>query len=83
MSGFATSLEELERLIAAPQKAIADHVTAVKQSGGKPIQMPQVVVPKPAVVPPVQQLVPKQQPTITNPTVVPPKKGGCGCWGQK
>lgn len=82
MSGIATSLEELERLISAPQKTISDHVAAVQQSGGKPIQMPQVVV-KPPVAPPVQQPVPKQQPTITNPTVVPPKKGGCGCWGQK
>lgn len=82
MAGFATSLEELKQLIIAPQKIIAEHVAAVKQSGGQPVQMPQVVV-KPPVVQPIQHTVTRQQPTVSNPTVVPPKKGGCGCWGKK
>lgn len=84
MSTFAMSLEELEKSIAAPQQTITEHVEAVNRSGGKPVQMPQVVVvPKPVVVTPVQQPAPKQQPSIANTPVVPPKKGGCGCWGSK
>lgn len=84
MADFATSLEELERAIVAPQKTIVEHVETVKKSGGKPVQMPQVVVvPKPVVVSPIQQPTPKQQPSIANTPVVPPKKGGCGCWGSK
>lgn len=83
MSEFATSLEELEKAIVAPQKTIVEHVETVKKLGGKPVQMPQVVAPRPVVVPPVQQPATKQQPSIANTPVVPPKKGGCGCWGSK
>lgn len=84
MSGQATSLEELRKLIARPQQIINNHLEDVKKSGGKPIQMPQAVT-KPVVVQPVQQVPPVQQPkpVIANPTIVPPKKGGCGCWGKK
>ena len=82
MSGFATSLEELNRLIVSPHKTIADHIAEVERSGGQPVQMPQVVIKQP-VAPVVQQPLPKQQPTINNPQIVPPKKGGCGCWGTK
>ena len=81
MSEFATSLEELEKAIAAPHKTIVDHVETIKQSGGKTVQMPQVGS-KPIGVPPVQQPAPKPQPTVANTPVVPPKKGGCGCWGS-
>ena len=82
MSGQATSLDELRKLIARPQQIINKHIEDLKKSGGQPIQMPQVVK-KPEVVQPVQQPATKQQPTVVNPTIVPPKKGGCGCWGKK
>lgn len=84
MAGFTYSVEDLDnmRKVPLPIAVISSHLEEVRRANSPTIQLPKVVV-KPPVAPPVQQPVPKQQPTVANPVVVPPKKGGCGCWGKK
>lgn len=78
---IAVSQKEAHDLTQKDSKVVKAHKAAVQQNGGQPVQMPQVVS-KPPVVQPVQQPAPRQQ-TVTPTPVVPPKKGGCGCWGKK
>ena len=73
------SLEELQNTLSAPLRIIEKHLEAIKANGVRPIQMPQVVTPVPPVVRPVQ---PNITPAINNTPLIPPTKGGCGCWGK-
>jgi hypothetical protein len=74
------SLEELQKklkeendlkLKLEQQKAIAAnaHMQQILDAPKNTVQMPQVQ--------------PKVNPAINPITVIPPKTGGCGCWGNK
>lgn len=49
-------------------KKTEQHLTEIKSAPNNTVQMPQVK---------------KQAPTINTAPTIPPKKGGCGCWGNK
>lgn len=79
MSIIATSLKEFINKIKKEgeenKKKTEIHLDEIKSAPNHTVQMPQVS--KPVEVPRVQQ------PVIQPKVAIPPKKGGCGCWGNK
>ena len=79
MSIIVTSLKEFISRVqkeSDENKRKADnHLAEIKSAPNNVVQMPQVK--KPAEANRVQQ------PVIQPRTVIPPKTGGCGCWGNK
>ena len=76
---IATSLKEfinkIQRESEENHKKAATHISEIKAAPNNTVQMPQVKNP------PAPQRV--QQPVIKQEKVIPPKTGGCGCWGNK
>ena len=79
MSIIVTSLKELIDRIKKEgedsKKKASTQISEIKNAPNNTIQMPQVQKPSEA-----QRV---QQPVIQPKKIIPPKTGGCGCWGNK
>ena len=76
---IATSLQDfinnIQKEIQENKQKTEKHLEEIRTAPNNTVQMPQV---KTSAV--AQQV---QQPVIKQRVVIPPKKGGCGCWGNK
>ena len=79
MSIIVTSLKEfinrIQKESEENQKKAEKHLAEIKSAPDNIVQMPQVKKPVEANR--------VQQPVIQPKKVIPPKTGGCGCWGNK